>query len=173
MTRDMMPTPMGSSREGRGGSPMDASEHSRQRTDRILTPTAKGNMDAPSMAKWQGGWDFLPTPTKRDTRSDQASAETLAKNSRPLSERSGELGLTGTAEKPVSQRRALLLGLVLWMMGQDPSWLRACETAPLPRSEMRSSRRSRRRSAARYLTSWVMSDFSDKLMLSDRLMEGL
>lgn len=92
--------------------------------------------------------DFcLPTPTARDTRSDRASDHTMARNSRPLSETSGSLGLTGTAESPVSQRRALLLGLVLWMMGQTPSWLRACAIAPPPRSAMRSSRKSRKRSA--------------------------
>lgn len=87
---------------------------------------------------------MLPTPTARDTRSDRASDQTMARNSRPLSETSGSLGLTGTVESPVSQRRALLLGLVLWMMGQAPSWLRACATVPLPRSATRLSRKSQK-----------------------------
>lgn len=87
---------------------------------------------------------MLPTPTARDTRSDRASDATMARNSRPLSEISGSLGLTGTAASPVSQRRALLLGLVCWMMGAPPDWLRTCATVPLPRSATPSSRRSRK-----------------------------
>lgn len=91
-------------------------------------------------------YKMIPTPTARDIRSDRASEQTMARNSRPLSETSGALGLTGTVESPVSQRRALLLGLVLWMMGQAPSWLQACATAPLPRSVTRFSPKSRKRS---------------------------
>lgn len=87
---------------------------------------------------------LLPTPTARDTRSDRASDQTMERNSRPLSETSGSLGPTGTVESPVSQRRALLLGLVLWMMGQAPSWLRACATAPSQRSVTPSSRKSQK-----------------------------
>jgi hypothetical protein len=88
----------------------------------------------------------LPTPTARDTRSDRASPETMARNSRPLSETSGSLGLTGTEASPVSQRRALLLGLVTWMMGQSSAFLRACETEPSLPLGMRSSARYRKRS---------------------------
>jgi hypothetical protein len=87
-----------------------------------------------------------PTPTACDIRSGRASPETMAKNSRQLSETSGALGLTGTVAFPASQRRALLLGLVLWMMGQGTDFLQACATAPLPRSAMLSSRKSRMRS---------------------------
>lgn len=90
---------------------------------------------------------MLPTPIASPSRSARASPETMGKNSRPLSETSGHLGLTGTADSPVSQRRALLLGLVCWMMGQGPDFLLACATVPLPRSATRSSTRSRKRSA--------------------------
>lgn len=110
----------------------------------ILTPTAKGNMDAPAMAKWRGAWTDL-LPTKRDTRLDQASPATMAKNSRPLSEVSGQLGLVGTVGSPVLRRRALLLGLVEWMQGFPPGHV----TGPLRLTEMPLFRRLRRRSGGR------------------------
>ena len=138
----LLPTPMGGSRAERGGTPMDASAWARERMAGFLgTPRSSAGYDSD---EFSGGAapnprkliyeTILPTPTARDSRSDRASPETMAKNSRPLSETSGSLGLTGTAACPVSQRRALLLGLVLWMMGQTPDFLQACATVPLPRS---------------------------------------
>ncbi len=105
---------------------------------------------------------LLPTPTASSYGSNRGGAAgrtgdlrpslatmvgTMERNSRPLSETSGALGLTGTTESPVSQRRALLLGLVLWMMGQTPSWLQACATVASLPSGTRSSHKSRKRSA--------------------------
>ena len=148
--RAMIPTPMGGSRAERGGTPMDASQWARERMAGMLgTPRSLRGYDSEEHAPGAAPnprklvYAMLPTPTARDSRSDQASPETMAKNSRPLSETSGALGLVGTAASPVSQRRALLLGLVLWMMGETADFLRACATAPLQRSVTRSSGRSR------------------------------
>ena len=85
----------------------------------LPTPTAKANMLAPSMQKWPAHRNLVPTPrasdgerggrgellhyvktgtprgpllatpTSRDWRSGKASAATMAKNSRPLSEQIG------------------------------------------------------------------------------------
>jgi hypothetical protein len=119
---------MGGSRAERGGTPMDASAWARERMNTMLG-TLRAS-DAQKAGPNQANSHKAPTP-----------AHMMAKNSRPLSETSGSIGLTGTAASPVSQRRALLLGLVLWMMGQDRSFLQACATVPLPRSATRSSRR--------------------------------
>lgn len=88
---------------------------------------------------------ILPTPTACDTRSDRASDRTMARNSRPLSETSGALGLTGMAASPVSQRRALLLGLVEWMMGYPAGWILAVAPPkrPVPRFRRRATPPSR------------------------------
>lgn len=168
----MIPTPMGGSRAERGGTPMDVSGWARERMQMVLTPTAQSGeashrmrdmISTPiaSLSKGSRGRNgnrgpkrgtthvILPTPTARDVRSDRALEATMDRNSRPLSEQSGHLGLTGTVASPVSQRRALLLGLVLWMMAASPDFLRACATVPLPRSGTRSSTRSRKRSAER------------------------
>jgi hypothetical protein len=116
------------------------------------TPRASRGYDDPKFSKGaepnprEFVYRVLPTPLARDAKSDQGGAGIMSRNSRPLSETSGSLGLTGAADSPVSQRRALLLGLVAWMMGVDASWLRMLATLRLPRSATRSSRRSRKRS---------------------------
>lgn len=57
----------------------------------LATPTVVGNQLAPSMAKHPGCRALLATPTARDWRSGQASAETHDRNARPLSEQVGGL----------------------------------------------------------------------------------
>lgn len=93
----------------------------------LLTPTAKANTHSPSMEKWSGGAAVqslltqlgtggvtVPTPIARDHRSPRVSAETLAKNSRPLNESLGLVGLTD----PV-----LLHTIYGLLMGFPAGWL--------------------------------------------------
>ena len=121
----MMPTPLASHADGSRG----------QMGTRNGKPRRKNDLAAM----------MPPTPTVRDTRSDMASPETMDRNSRPLSETAGELGLTGTAASPVWQRRALLLGLVLWLMGAPEGWFQGCETPSSAPRATRSSHRSPKR----------------------------
>ncbi len=112
MLGDMIPTPVGESGRKDRSEPraLQGGSHARAVMNRILP-------------------ELIPTPTARDRKSDKASSKTLNRNSRPLSEYGLEAGLTGTAELPVWQRRALLLGLVNWLMGLPPGWLRATATS--------------------------------------------
>lgn len=106
-----------------------------------LTPTAKGGMLAPAMQKqWAGARALqsllvamLPTPMRRDWRSGRVSAETMGKNSRPLSETIHSRGLTGTAA---------LLVITEWMMGFPPGWISPPSRRPTATRSSRSSRSS-------------------------------
>lgn len=82
------------------------------------------------------------TPTARDHKSPLASAETHARNARPLSEQAGAAsGMTpsGSPERTASPG-ALDPAFVCWLMGYPPEWLSCAPSAT------RSSRKSRRSS---------------------------
>jgi hypothetical protein len=89
----------------------------------MLTPTAKDNLDCPSMQKWAGARELmdllksamggLATPTARDWRSGKASEATMARNSRPLNEQLYAHGITQEAD---------LLAIYEWLMAFPPGW---------------------------------------------------
>lgn len=101
---------------------------------------------------------MLPTPTARDWRSGKASEATHARNSRPLNEvvmrmwatptvkgDYNRAGLSATSGDGLATQvgGALSPTWVEWLMGFPPEW------TALDASEMPSSRRSSKRSAAR------------------------
>lgn len=143
----LLPTPM--ARPGKGDA-LNGGSNGRKAL--LPTPVASAATRGHVQVKPRNGRDLmalLPTPLARDVKSDRARHETLSKNSRPLSEQSGMLGLLGTVDSPVWQRRALLLGLIEWMMGFPPGWLCGRATSALQPTATPSSRKSRARSLPR------------------------
>lgn len=97
----------------------------------LATPTETGNQISPSMMKWPGCRAWLPTATARDYRSGRASAATMARNARPLSETIGGL---------------LNPQFVEWLMGYPQGHTEPTDCGP---SAMPSSPKSRKSSAKR------------------------
>jgi hypothetical protein len=115
----------------------------------MLTPTAKDNLDCPSMQKWAGarelkrllaGARLMTTPTARDWRSGKASARTMARNSRLLNEQLTADGVTDPLD---------LLAIYEWVMGFPPHWLPTAGAPTGTRLCRRSGRQSSKRSSPR------------------------
>lgn len=81
----------------------------------------KGEMGLDQLARRSAPWT---TPSARDWRLGKASAATLNRNVRPLSEQAWNLGATPSGSiAPTASSGALNPAWVSWLMGYPIGWL--------------------------------------------------